>query len=292
MDEQLSTSRYLPPSAVVYDGLKRTFDVIAGVALLIAFSPILIITAVSVKCTSKGPIFYKQIRIGRYDRPFKVWKFRTMKCDADRVGPLITSSDDDRITRVGSYLRKNKLDELPQLWNVIIGDMSLVGPRPQVPRFVDRFPKDQRSIIMMVRPGITGPTQLEFRHEERMLQGKPNREDFYIQHLLPIKCQMDVDYVYMRSFILDLKVLLKTGGIVLMSVVRRILGRNGTPADEQSPVAIPTHHAVVHQGQVRPIQPRRVPSASENFDNAHEPSYEPPVFLEDKAEEVTAHSRP
>ena len=120
MDEQIPTSRYLSTSNLIYDGMKRTFDVVVGLVLLTILSPIFIITALAVRLSSKGSIFYKQERVGRYDRLFFVWKFRTMCSDADRNGPLITSSDDDRITAIGKYLRKNKIDELPQLWNVII----------------------------------------------------------------------------------------------------------------------------------------------------------------------------
>ena len=232
MDEQIPTSRYFSTSNLTYDGMKRIFDVVVGLVLLTILSPIFIVTALAVRLSSKGSIFYKQERVGRCHRLFFVWKFRTMYSDADRNGPLITSSDDDRITAIGKYLRKNKIDELPQLWNVIVGDMSLVGPRPQVPRFVNAFPSDQRAIIMSVRPGITGPTQLKFRDEEKMLEGQIDREGYYIEHLLPIKCQMDVDYVQHRSFISDLRVLFKTGWIITLSLIRRALGRNNPPRTE------------------------------------------------------------
>ncbi len=231
MDEQLSPASYLPASPTMYDMTKRVFDVVVGVALLLFFSPLFLLIAAGILCTSRGAVFYKQVRVGRGDQMFLVWKFRTMYSDADRCGPLITSSDDSRITPIGKYLRNLKMDELPQLWNVVRGDMSLVGPRPQVPRFVDAFPSEQRAIIMTVRPGITGPTQLEFRDEEKMLKGQPNREGYYIEHLLPTKCQMDVNYVRERCFRLDFGVLWETGKVIMLSLIRRALGRNSPPTE-------------------------------------------------------------
>ncbi len=228
MDETFSTVRFNSSSKLMYEFTKRSFDVAAGAVLLTLFSPCLLFAAVAVRCTSRGPVIYKQIRVGRYGRPFWVWKFRTMTDDADQCGPLITAADDVRVTRVGRFLRGCKVDELPQLWNVVIGEMSLVGPRPQVPRFVEAFPADQRAIILTVRPGITGPTQLKFREEENMLRGLENREEYYIQNLLPIKCRMDVDYVMQRCFRLDMTVLCKTGYAVLLSLLRRMLGRAST----------------------------------------------------------------
>jgi lipopolysaccharide/colanic/teichoic acid biosynthesis glycosyltransferase len=232
MDEQFTTTPCLPTSSLMVDSMKRIFDVAVSTVLLVAFLPLFVLIAVVIRYTSKGSIFYKQERVGRGNRIFLVWKFRTMNSDADRCGPLITSSDDARITPIGRYLRKNKIDELPQLWNVVRGDMSLVGPRPQVPRFVDAFPSAQRAIILSVRPGITGPTQLEFRDEEKMLRGQADREGYYIANLLPTKCRMDVEYVRNRSFSYDLGIFWETGKIILLSLMRRLLGRNTPPPDE------------------------------------------------------------
>ena len=249
MDEQFTTTPCLPTSSLMVDSMKRIFDVAVSAALLTLFSPVFLVIAALIRCTSKGSIFYKQERVGRGSRIFMVWKFRTMTLDADRCGPLITASDDVRITPIGRYLRKNKIDELPQLWNVLVGDMSLVGPRPQVPRFVDAFPPDQRDIILSVRPGITGPTQLEFRDEEKMLKGRADREGYYIAHLLPTKCRMDVEYVHNRSFSYDLSIFWETGKIILLSLVRRLLGRNNPPPEEAvvsaelRPLTYPRHDA-------------------------------------------------
>ena len=241
MDEQLTPAKYTPASALMYEAAKRVFDVVVCLALLTLFLLPFLAIAAAILCTSRGAVFYKQVRVGRSNRMFLVWKFRTMYSDADRCGPLITSSDDCRITPIGKYLRNLKMDELPQLWNVVRGDMSLVGPRPQVPRFVDQFPSEQRDIIMTVRPGITGPTQLQFRDEEKMLKGQPNREDYYIERLLPIKCQMDVDYVHQRSFGLDFSVLWETGKIITLSLIRRALGRNQAPAEAVVSASYPSY---------------------------------------------------
>ena len=187
-------------------------------------------------------------------------------------------------------MRKNKIDELPQLWNVVVGEMSLVGPRPQVPRFVERFPTAQRALIMMVRPGITGPTQLEFRHEERMLKGQENREAFYIKHLLPIKCEMDVHYVYSRCFLLDIRVLANTGSIVLLSILRRMLGINGTAADEDAPIAIPSVQAVVGNEPEMSHVSRRPHGSPRFISGLKQQQFDDPPFLDEKTEEITARS--
>lgn len=212
----------------MYEFTKRGVDIVAGVGLLTLFLPCLILAAAAVRFTSRGPVIFKQVRVGRYGRLFMVWKFRTMTDDADECGPLITAADDVRITRVGRWLRRCKVDELPQLWNVVKGEMSLVGPRPQVPRFVKAFPAGERAVIVTVRPGITGPTQLKFREEEDMLSGQENREEYYIENLLPIKCRMDVEYVQQRCLMLDIKVLCKTGSAVTLSLLRRVMGRSSS----------------------------------------------------------------
>jgi lipopolysaccharide/colanic/teichoic acid biosynthesis glycosyltransferase len=227
----------LPQWSLRYDGVKRVLDIIAGILLVIAFAWPLLVIAIAVYCASTGGVFYRQKRVGKNNRDFFVYKFRTMYVDSDRRGPLITSSDDARITPLGRILRNNKLDELPQLFNVIKGDMSLVGPRPQVPRFVDEFLPEHRAVVLAVRPGITGPTQLKFRCEELMLQGRNDRERYYIETLLPIKCQMDVDYVQQRSLGKDLRVLWDTAVIVFSGLFRRITGRQQPAMHQDAAVA-------------------------------------------------------
>lgn len=225
-----------PPTSggKLYDSLKRLFDLIVGLLLLLIAAPFLFLIALCIRLTSPGCVLYRQLRIGRDNQPFYVYKFRTMYADADRCGPLITSSDDPRITPAGRFLRDTKLDELPQLINVVRGDMSLVGPRPQVPRFVQHFDPDYQALILAVRPGITGPTQLQFRDEEEMLRGKEDREGYYISTLLPIKCKLDADYVLRRSLLYDAQVVLRTIGVFARGVLRRGRGERRPPLLERN----------------------------------------------------------
>lgn len=202
---------------------KRTLDVVVAFLMIIALLPIFLLVALVVRFDSSGPLFYRQVRVGRDGSLFEIWKFRTMRHKNDLQGPSVTSSDDCRITNVGKYLRHWKLDELPQLFNVLTGDMSLVGPRPQVPHFVDQFEPKLRTIVLRVRPGITGPTALEFRHEETMLADKPDRESYYIQHLLPVKLKMDVDYVQSSCMRGDLRILTKTVWLISVDPIKRIV---------------------------------------------------------------------
>jgi lipopolysaccharide/colanic/teichoic acid biosynthesis glycosyltransferase len=225
MAKDLAVARSRGGSKTVFDGAKRLFDVTAGILLLFLLSPLLLLIAFLVKRTSAGPIFYKQIRMGRGDRPFLIYKFRTMYADADQHGPAITSSDDPRITPVGQKLRGMKLDELPQIFNVLRGEMSFVGPRPQVTKFVNEFGPEYRAIVLAVRPGITGPTQLEFRNEELMLEGVEDREQYYIEHLLPTKCRMDAQYVENRSVAYDARVMCQTVWLFVRGVYLRVFRR-------------------------------------------------------------------
>jgi len=214
----------LPPTE---NAVRRVLDTIIALLLLGLASLVFLIVAALVKLTSPGPLFYRQKRVGRGGKVFDIWKFRTMRHGADRMGPSVTSSDDTRITKVGRRLRDWKIDELPQLWNVVRGDMSLVGPRPQVPRFVDCFDPSLRSIVLHVRPGITGPTALEFRHEETMLADKEDRETFYIDHILPIKLEMDAKYVATRSLKSDMRILSQTAWMFSLGTVKRAVSVKG-----------------------------------------------------------------
>lgn len=204
----------LPPQPK-YELLKRFLDITIGVVLLLLLAIPLLLIALAVYVSSPGGVFYRQKRVGRYNRIFELYKFRTMYDGADQNGPLCTAANDERITPLGRILRRTKLDELPQLINVVKGDMSLVGPRPQVPRFVEKFPPEQRELVLAVRPGITGPTQILFRNEEQLLEGIAERERYYIEELLPIKCQLDVTYVTQRSLRQDMKVLWDTAKVLL-----------------------------------------------------------------------------
>jgi lipopolysaccharide/colanic/teichoic acid biosynthesis glycosyltransferase len=179
--------------------LKQVIETLAALILLIAISPVLLFVGLVVKLTSPGPLFYKQKRVGLAGREFEIIKFRTMYVGSDRNGPAVTAAGDCRITPIGVFLRKSKLDEVPQLFNVIRGDMSLVGPRPQVPKFVNHFDTKYKELVLSVRPGVTGPTSLFFRNEEQMLEDIDDREAYYIARILPMKLEMDAWYVLNQS---------------------------------------------------------------------------------------------
>lgn len=188
--------------------MKRVFDcVVAGLALL-ALSPLMLWIAWSIKRDSAGPVLFLQSRVGRHEVPFQIYKFRTMRPAND--GPLITVGEDNRITQVGRMLRHFKLDELPQLFNVLKGDMSLVGPRPEVPRYVACYSPQDRALVFTLRPGITDNASIEFRHESEILAASPHPEQTYIEEVLPIKIAHYRAYAQHHSFGGDLLILWKT----------------------------------------------------------------------------------
>lgn len=189
--------------------IKRTFDIVLALLGLILFSPVMVLVAFMIKCDSKGAVFFKQERMGKGFRPFLIYKFRTMRQHSDDDGSLVTIGRDPRITRAGWFLRKTKIDEIPQLINVLKGDMSFVGPRPEVRRYVELFPREYAEILT-VRPGITDLASLKYRDEAALL-GKaedPNKE--YLSHVLPDKIQLAKDYLQRSSFLFDLSLILKT----------------------------------------------------------------------------------
>lgn len=181
--------------------LKRACDLLVATVGLAVTGPLLALLAIAVRLDSPGPVFYRAPRIGVAGRTFTMLKFRTMVADAPARGPRITTHEDPRITRVGRVLRRTRLDELPQLVNVLRGDMSLVGPRPEAPAFVALYPPEARAILA-VRPGITGLAQLVFRHEGRLLVGE-HAEAAYVQRVLPVKIRIDLAYVERASLMLD-----------------------------------------------------------------------------------------
>ena len=186
----------------------RVRDVlVAGVALVL-LSPVLALVAASVKLDSHGPALFRQQRVGLHGRTFSIHKFRTMHTDG--TGLSITSTNDSRVTRVGRYLRSSKLDELPQLWDVLRGKMSLVGPRPEVPRYVERWPANLRRHILTVRPGITDPATVILRSESDLLAAAEDPERLYLEELLPLKARKYSEYVETRSLIGDARILLAT----------------------------------------------------------------------------------
>jgi lipopolysaccharide/colanic/teichoic acid biosynthesis glycosyltransferase len=196
--------------------VKRFFDLFFSVAGLIPLFPVFALIATFIKLDSPGPVFFRQVRVGQYGELFRIFKFRTMVTDAEKKGPLISRGDDPRITRIGAFLRKYKIDELPQLLNVIIGDMSLVGPRPEVPCYVDAF-REQYQLILMVRPGITDYASLEFKDENDLLRAADDPERKYIDEILPVKIEYYKRYLLEQSLLTDIKLIFRT----LSGIVRR-----------------------------------------------------------------------
>jgi lipopolysaccharide/colanic/teichoic acid biosynthesis glycosyltransferase len=190
--------------------LKRTFDVVmAGLGLLL-LAPLLLAVALWVKLDSKGPVLFRQERVGRAGRPFFIHKFRTMRADVSGQAAQITVGADPRITSAGQVLRRCKLDELPQLWDVLRGAMSLVGPRPEVPKYVALYPAAMRQLVLSIRPGITDLASIEYRDESALLAEASDPELTYTQVILPAKLALAARYVQTRSFVGDLRLLLRT----------------------------------------------------------------------------------
>lgn len=206
--------------------MKRTMDVMASALGLLLASPVLVIVAGLVKITSPGPVFFRQQRIGQGFRPFTIYKFRTMVADAPARGRAITVGDDPRITRIGRLLRKTKIDELPQLINVLRGDMSLVGPRPEVPRYVEMFRQDYADILQ-VRPGITDPASLQYRDEATVLARAEDPEEEYVRRILPEKIRVAKQYVRSHSAATDVWLILQT--------VCKLLGDHVRPRGQSTP---------------------------------------------------------
>lgn len=189
--------------------MKRIFDLICSALGIVVLSPIFIIVFLLIKIESPGPGFYTQQRVGRNGRMFNLFKFRTMHLNSDKLTAITVGARDPRITRIGYYLRKYKIDELPQLINVVRGDMSLVGPRPELKKFVDLYTPEQREVLT-VRPGITDFASLEFRNENELLEGKEDPIKYYVDEILPAKLALSLRYVRTRSFLLDIKIILRT----------------------------------------------------------------------------------
>lgn len=186
----------------------RVRDVIIATIMLICFSPILILTAIAIRIDSPGPIIFRQKRVGRHGKTFQIHKFRSMS--SSKSGLAVSTSNDPRITRVGRVIRTAKIDELPQLFDVLRGTMSMVGPRPEVPKYVAMWPEDLRPTILSVRPGITDPATVELRNEAEYLATQNDPERIYIEQLLPDKAAKYVDYVSSRTLVGDMKVVLNT----------------------------------------------------------------------------------
>jgi len=190
---------------------KRLFDLCATIAGLVVLGPVLLIVALLIKLDDGGSVFFRQERVGRAGRAFRVWKFRTMIPDAERRGGALTVGDDPRTTRVGRWLRHSKVDELPQLFNVLAGEMSLVGPRPEVPCYVARYSADQRRVLDLV-PGITDPASIAYRRESELLARAADPERYYVTAVMPDKIRINLTYAAHANRWTDLKVVLETLG--------------------------------------------------------------------------------
>lgn len=189
--------------------MKRTFDIIASGLGLIALSPLFAFLAIWIKMDSKGPVFYRQVRVGKNNKDFRLFKFRSMRPDSDKLGLITIGGRDPRVTRSGYYIRKYKLDEFPQLINVLLGDMSLVGPRPEVRKYVDLYTPDQMRVLS-VRPGITSLASIRYRNENDILAQAPDPDKAYVEQVMPDKLKIDLEYVDKANLWNDIKLIFST----------------------------------------------------------------------------------
>lgn len=189
--------------------MKRLFDIVASGLGLICLSPLFAVLAVWIKCDSPGPVFYRQIRVGRHNRDFRLFKFRSMRPNSDKLGLITVGGHDPRVTRSGYYIRKYKLDEFPQLINVFTGDMSLVGPRPEVRKYVDMYTPEQMKVLS-VRPGITSLASIRYRNENEILAKAEDPDRTYIEQVMPDKLAIDLEYVSRATLWNDIKLIFST----------------------------------------------------------------------------------
>lgn len=189
--------------------LKRLMDIVISGCALFVLWPLFLLIALAVKLDGPGPVFYRQVRVGRGGKEFRIFKFRTMVVDADKKGLQITVGRDSRITRVGAFLRRTKLDELAQLLNVFAGEMSCVGPRPEVPKYVNMYTPYQRQVLL-VRPGITDYASIAYRNENDLLEGAQDPERMYIDVIMPAKIELNMKYLHEVSPLADIRLILST----------------------------------------------------------------------------------
>ena len=189
--------------------VKRIFDFLVSLIGIIILSPIFVIVSIAIKLDSRGEVLFLQKRVGRYGKEFNIYKFRTMVTNAEKIGKQITVGKDSRITRVGAFLRKFKIDELPQLFNVLKGDMSLVGPRPEVPKYVALYNEEQRHVLD-VRPGITDMASLRYKDENDILGKVDNPEEYYINIIMRDKLNLNLEYIEKSNLFFDIYLIIKT----------------------------------------------------------------------------------
>lgn len=194
--------------------MKKVFDIVFSLVGILVLSPVLVLIGLAVVLDSRGGIFYRQIRVGKNNKDFKLLKFRTMRTGADKQGLLTVGGRDNRITRVGYVLRKYKLDELPQLLNVLIGDMSLVGPRPEVRKYVNMY-SDEQLKVLSVKPGITDYASILYSNENEILGSVNNPEEVYVNRIMPDKLTLNLKYIREQGFLTDVKIIFQTIGKIL-----------------------------------------------------------------------------
>lgn len=194
--------------------MKRLFDIVASGLGLIVLSPLFLILAIWIKLDSKGPVFYRQVRVGYKNKDFRIFKFRSMRVGADKGSLVTIGGHDPRVTRSGYFIRKFKFDELPQLINVFLGDMSLVGPRPEVRHYVDYWTPEQMHVLD-VRPGITDPASIKFRNENELMEKADNPEKYYIEVIMQEKIKLYIEYVEKHNFFYDLGLIFKTFWVIV-----------------------------------------------------------------------------
>lgn len=195
--------------------MKRLFDILASGVGLICLSPLFAVLAVWIKCDSRGPVFYRQVRVGKGNRDFRLFKFRSMRPDSDKLGLITVGGHDPRVTRSGYYIRKYKLDEFPQLINVFKGDMSLVGPRPEVRKYVDMYTPEQMRVLS-VRPGITSLASIRYRNENEILAKADDPDRCYIEKVMPDKLAIDLEYVDRATLWNDIRLIFSTFREIIM----------------------------------------------------------------------------
>lgn len=189
--------------------VKRLFDIVMSIILLVILSPVFLALAVIIKVDSKGSVFYKQVRVTQYGKHFRIFKFRTMVQNADQIGPSVTNSNDSRVTKVGKFLRKYRLDETPQLLNILMGDMTFVGTRPEVPKYVAHY-TDEMKATLLLPAGVTSRASIEYKDEESLLTSQSNVDETYVRDVLPVKMEINLKSIDTQSLITDIIVLFQT----------------------------------------------------------------------------------
>ena len=188
---------------------KRLFDIVSSGIGLLCLAPVFVVMAIWIKLDSRGPVFYRQTRVGRYGRDFRIFKFRSMRVGSDKGRQITVGERDPRITRSGYFIRRYKIDELPQLINVFLGDMSVVGPRPEVRKYVDLYSEEQRKVFQ-VRPGITDLASIKYRNENELLSQVDDPDTYYIDVIMPDKLAINLEYIHHQSFMGDIKIIFNT----------------------------------------------------------------------------------